>query len=178
MQRVAVFGNVQAPGVAAVRHAIGIDVGGTKIAGAVVDLSTGTVSARAQIATEYARGGEAVLSDVARMARDLRGASGQKTVAVGIGVAELVDPQGAILSDYRIKWRGMDVPGRLAAQMKDLGPWEVVVSSDVRAAALAEARYGAGRGGLDFYYVTIGTGVSGFWCRMANPMRAPMVRGW
>ncbi|MEI6098883.1 MAG: ROK family protein [Alphaproteobacteria bacterium] len=172
MQNVATFGNAQAPGAAAGRHAIGIDVGGTKIAGGVVDLVTGAISGRAQVPTDAARGGDAVLADVARMALDLlHGAQGVGVLpgALGIGVAELVDSKGEVFSDYRIKWRGLDVPGRLAAQMRDLDPGEIVVSSDVRAAALAEARYGAGRGGADFYYVTIGTGVSGVLVQNGQP---------
>ncbi len=154
MQRAATFGNRQAPGVAAGRRAIGIDVGGTKIAGGVVDLASGAVSRRMEKPTGFARGGEAVLADVVHMAQDLGGAG----AALGIGVAELVDPEGRVFSDYRIKWRGLDLAARLAAEV---GAKAVTVSSDVRAAALAEARYGAGRGGADFYYVTIGTGISG-----------------
>ena len=164
MQRVAALGRNPSPGAAAGRHAIGIDVGGTKIAGAIVNLATGATSQRLQTETGAARGGEPVLADVALMARALWSDAKEQGVmpeAVGVGVAELVDLQGEIFSDYRIKWRGIDVHGRLEAMMKDLGPCEVVVSSDVRAAALAEARFGAGRGGQDFYYVTIGTGVSG-----------------
>ena len=172
MQNVATFGNAQAPGAAAGRHAIGIDVGGTKIAGGVVDLVTGAISGRVRVPTDAARGGDAVLADVARMALDLlHGAKGVGVMpgALGIGVAELVDSKGEVFSDYRIKWRGLDVPRRLAAQMRDLEPGEIVVSSDVRAAALAEARYGAGRGGADFYYVTIGTGVSGVLVQNGQP---------
>lgn len=172
MQNVVAFGNQPAPGVVEGRHAIGIDVGGTKIAGGVVDLATGAVSQRVQMPTDFARGGAAVLADVARMARDLlHGAKGLGVMptALGIGVAELVDTKGEVFSDYRIKWRGLDVPGRLAAQISDLEPSKIVVSSDVRAAALAEARYGAGRGGADFYYVTIGTGVSGVLVQNGQP---------
>jgi len=172
MKRRATFGNAQSPGLAVGRHAIGIDVGGTKIAGGVVDLATGAVSHRIQMPTDSARGGDAVLADVARMARDLRGGAkglGVMPGALGIGVAELVNTKGEVFSDYRIKWRGLDVPGWLAARIGDLKPNSIVVSSDVRAAALAEGRYGAGRGGADFYYVTIGTGVSGVLVQNGQP---------
>ena len=172
MQRATTFGNQPAPGVAEGRHAIGIDVGGTKIAGGVVDLVTGAVSQRVQMPTDFARGGEAVLADVACIARNLRGGAkglGMLPGALGLGVAELVDTRGEVFSDYRINWRGLDVRGRLAVQIPDLDPGDIVVSSDVRAAALAEARYGAGRGGADFYYVTIGTGVSGVLVQNGQP---------
>ena len=139
------------------RHAIGIDVGGTKIAGAIVNLTTGAIAARQRVATEYARGGTAVLDDVARMAQDLLTAAERMRLspdALGIGVAELVDPAGQVFSDYRIRWKGLDVQDRLSPILP------TIVTSDVRAAALAEARYGAGRGIADLIYVTIGTGIS------------------
>jgi glucokinase len=138
--------------------ALGIDVGGTKIAGAVVTLATGRIAARQQIPTGAGRGGAAVLADVEAMARDLLAAAratGQAPVALGIGVAELVSPEGRVFSDHRIAWRGIDIAGQLSAILP------ATLSADVRAAALAEARHGAGRGIGDFLYVTIGTGVSG-----------------
>jgi glucokinase len=148
------------------RHAIGIDVGGTKIAGALVNLDTGAIAARRQVPTDCRRGGEPVLDDVIAMARDLiaDGAGGDVVPqSLGVGVAELVNPQGEVFSDYRIRWKGIDVKARLAEMLP------TVVSSDVRAAALAEARFGAGRGLSDFYFVTIGTGVSGVLVRDGEP---------
>jgi glucokinase len=140
------------------RHALGIDVGGTKIAGGIVDLVTGEITARRQVPTEYQRGGAAILADTVALAHDLKRAatqSGLAPVALGVGVAELVDRTGRVFSDHRIRWTGLDVAGQLGAVLP------TVVSADVRAAALAEARFGAGRGLRDFYYVTIGTGVAG-----------------
>lgn len=136
------------------QYAIGIDVGGTKIAGGIVDLATGRLTAQRQILTEYQRGGEAVLADVATMARDLL-AQVPRPATLGVAVAELVDPMGHVFSDYRIAWKGMDI----AARLNPIS--HTIISSDVRAAALAEARFGAGRGLTDFYFVTIGTGISG-----------------
>jgi len=139
-------------------HAIGIDVGGTKIAGGIVNLATGTVTARRQIATLCDRGGEAVLQDVAAMARGLVADGAQAGLvpqALGVGVAELVSPAGQVFSGYRIRWRGIDVAARLGPILP------TTVSADVRAAALAEVRHGAGRGLGQVYFVTIGTGISG-----------------
>lgn len=147
-----------ARGPAVGRHGVGIDVGGTKIAGGVVNLATGAIAARRQIPTDCRRGGEPVLADVEALVRDLLADAagiGVSPQAIGVGVAELVDKQGQIFSDYRIQWKGVDVQGRLSAILP------TTVTSDVRAAALAETRYGHGRGLSDFIYVTIGTGVSG-----------------
>jgi glucokinase len=143
---------------AAQGHALGIDVGGTKIAGAIVDLATGALIARRQMPTDYERGGAAILADTLTLARGLADEAdrlGLAPQALGVGVAELVDPTGRVFSDHRIRWTGLDVAGTLGAVLP------TVISADVRAAALAEARFGAGRGLTDFYFVTIGTGVSG-----------------
>ena len=138
--------------------ALGIDVGGTKVAGGIVDLTSGQILARRQLPTDYRRGGAAILADTLVLARDLKAEAarlGLPVAGLGVGVAELVDRRGEVFSDHRIRWTGLDA----GAQFNAVLP--TVISSDVRAAALAEARLGAGRGARDFYFVTIGTGVAG-----------------
>lgn len=146
------------PGDKTVGHALGIDVGGTKIAGGIVDLVTGKLTARRQVPTRYERGGAAILADTVALAAGLKAEAARLGLAVsalGVGVAELVDRQGRVFSDHRIRWTGLDVTGELGAVLP------TAVSADVRAAALAEALFGAGRGRRDFYFVTVGTGVAG-----------------
>lgn len=146
------------PKVSRGRFALGIDVGGTKLAGGLVDLDTGEIALRHQMPTDYHRGGAAILADTATLARDLKADAarlGLTVRALGVGVAELVDPAGQVFSDHRIRWTGLDVQGTLGAILP------LTVSADVRAAALAEARFGAGRGRRDVYFVTIGTGIAG-----------------
>jgi glucokinase len=132
--------------------AVGIDVGGTKIAGGLVDLITGSVVRREDVPTAPERGPDAVLADCRRIAEQL--ASPQPVRAVGIGVCETVDPSGRVTSAETIDWRGTDV----AAALDDLAP--AVVESDVRAAAVAEVRHGAGRGYREVLVVVVGTGIS------------------
>jgi glucokinase len=137
--------------------AIGIDVGGTKIAGGIVALSTGEVLRREVVPTEPRRGGEAVLSDALDLARRLAGEAetlGGAVRAVGVGLAELVDLDGRVRSSNLIAWEDLPVRERFAA----IAP--AVIESDVRAAALGEGRYGAGRRFDPFVYVTVGTGIS------------------
>ncbi len=138
--------------------AIGIDVGGTKVAGGIVDLHTGRIHARRQVPTDFERGGAAILADTVALAREIKAEAQRLGIAVpsmGVGVAELVDGAGRVFSDHRIRWTGLDAARSLSSVLP------TVISSDVRAAALAEARLGAGRGARDFYFVTIGTGVAG-----------------
>jgi glucokinase len=140
------------------RFALGIDVGGTKVAGGIIDLKTGRIHGRMKVPTEFERGGEAILVDTLVMARDLKDEArrlGLDVHALGVGVAELVDGQGRVFSDHRIRWKGLDAGRRLSEVLP------TVMSSDVRSAALAEARLGAGRDARDFFFVTIGTGVAG-----------------
>ena len=136
---------------------IGIDVGGTKVAGGLVDFPEGTLTHRETLPTRPERGPEAVLSDVAALAARLRQQSenaGLPAVGLGLGVPELVDLQGRVTSGHTIDWRSIDLPARLA----EFAP--VRVEADVRAAARAEARFGAGRPYRQFVYVTVGTGIS------------------
>jgi glucokinase len=138
-------------------YAIGLDVGGTKIAGGVVALDYGRVLKRRVIATQPERGGAAVLADALALAQALRGdadALGVAVQGIGVGVPELVDLAGAITSGHAVEWRGMPVQERFSR----LGA--SVIESDVRAHALAEARFGAGRAFRLFVFVTVGTGIS------------------
>jgi glucokinase len=137
--------------------AIGIDVGGTKIAGGLVRLATGEVGARRVVPTSPERGGEAVLADVVAVAGELSAdgaARGGAIQGIGVGVPELVDLDGVVRSGNVIGWEGLPVTERLG----QIAP--VVIETDVRAAARAEARYGAGRAFGLFAYVTVGTGIS------------------
>jgi glucokinase len=138
--------------------AIGIDVGGTKVAGGIVDLGSGAVHGRRQFATGHDRGGAAILADTVTLAQTLKDDAqrlGLPVARLGVGVAELVDRQGRVFSDHRIRWSGLDPGAAFGAVLPTM------ISADVRAAALAEARLGAGRGVSNFYFVTIGTGVAG-----------------
>jgi glucokinase len=135
---------------------IGIDVGGTKIAGGVVDVANGLVQTRVERPTGAERGGDRVLDEVVEIASGLadsmpRGAAPKR---LGVAVCELVGPSGAITSAQTVDWRDLDVVGSLA----DVG--SATIASDVRAGAAAEARFGAGRGVDPFVYVSVGTGVS------------------
>jgi len=138
-------------------YAIGLDVGGTKIAGGVVALDYGRILKRRVIATQPERGGAAVLADAIALGEALCADAdglGVGVYGIGVGVPELVDLAGAITSGHAIAWRGMPVRERFSR----LGP--SVIESDVRAHALAEARFGAGRAYRLFAFVTVGTGIS------------------
>lgn len=146
--------------------AVGIDVGGTKLAAAVVDPETGKVEELARRPTRAELGGAAVLGACVELALEVTGGA---PAPVGIGICELVDRRGSVTSGVTVDWRGCDVPGAFAA----VGP--VRIESDVRAAALAEARLGAGAAFDSFLYVTVSTGIS--FCHVVDGVPYPGARG-
>ncbi len=136
--------------------AVGIDVGGSKIAAGVVT-QAGDVLFPCLIPTGAERGGEALLQEVELLSVELIKRASQsrlKVAGIGLCVAELVDLQGNVTSGHIIKWCGRPVQQRLSK----IAP--TTVEADVRAAALAEAMLGSGREYEIFLYLTVGTGIS------------------
>jgi glucokinase len=129
--------------------AVGIDIGGTKLAAGLVDTESGEVLRSERLATRPERGGAAVLADCVTLAEEL-GAGG---APVGVGICEVVDLRGRVVTAETVDWRGLDVAAAF-------GRRRVAVESDVRAAALAEARLGAGAGFESFLHIAVGTGAS------------------
>ena len=131
---------------------LGIDVGGTKVAAGLLAWPSGEVLKRLSWPTRPARGGRAVLDDALEMSREL--AATTTPAAIGLGVCELVNREGRLASAHTINWLDLPVLDELSA----VAP--AFLEADVRAAALAEAAFGAGREFRQFLYVTIGTGIS------------------
>ena len=136
--------------------AIGVDVGGTKIAAAAVDPCSAEVRYRRQVETRAERLATEIVADImheiAAIARDVH-AAGERVLTAGVGVPELVSPAGEITTDFLLDWTAAPLPRGFASL-------PLHVASDVRAAALAEARFGAGRDFQQFVYLSIGTGIS------------------
>ena len=143
--------------------AIGLDIGGTKIAGGVILWPSGEILCRTVIPTNPTRGGDAVLKDTVDLVSKLNDWARREQIEVagiGAGVAELVDCDGNVTSSCTIDWSGRPVQRLLS------GVAPAHVESDVRAAAVGEAVFGAGRGNCLFVYITVGTGIS--FCLMQN----------
>ncbi len=134
-------------------QAIGIDIGGTKTAVGLIDLDRGSVL-REDIFDTPALGetGEAYVATMKDSVARLR--AGTDVVKIGIGVCELVDNAGRIVSAHRVQVNEM----QLYTAFSDFPA--VVIESDVHAAALAEARFGAGQDMAQWVYVNAGTGIS------------------
>jgi glucokinase len=124
--------------------AIGIDVGGTKTALALIDPGTGETLAYEELVTPpLARTGTEFIDDIARHAAGLMaeaGRFGRAVDGIGIGLCEIVDREGNIASCHRIDW----MRPCILTPLRNLAP--VILAADVRAAGFAEARLGHGKG--------------------------------
>jgi len=136
---------------------LGIDIGGTKIAGAVVS-AQGAVTRREDIPTPARDGGPAVLAAALALARRL--CANEPIEAAGIGAGGQIDfINGIVLSATALLpgWAGLDVK---SAFVQGLGV-PACVDNDVNALAMGEARFGAARGLSTIVFLAIGTGLGG-----------------
>src|SRR5258706_13423762 len=100
---------------------IGIDVGGTKTAAGLVMFPGGDIRAQRRFPTDTARGGQAVLDDVFRVAEGLTTealAANFRLRGIGVGVCELVDLAGHVVSANCVAWKNLPV----REQLTKLGP--------------------------------------------------------
>lgn len=134
--------------------ACGIDVGGTKIAGGVVD-DDGTILEQLRVESPAADV-EAIEDAIADLVSRL--AANHDITAVGVGAAGYVDKsRSTVLFAPNLAWRNVD----LKAELEPRVGLPVVVENDANAAAWGEFTYGAGHDVDDLMLVTVGTGVGG-----------------
>ena len=135
-------------------HAIGIDIGGTKIAGGLV-AEDGTIVRQERRPTPAGDGAE-IIRAVVEVVESLR--EGDVT-AVGVAAPGFIDAeQSTVYYTPNIPWRSEPLRADLSAQLPGL---EITIDNDANAAGWAEFRFGAGRGYHDMTLLTIGTGVGG-----------------
>ncbi|MFY8133465.1 MAG: ROK family protein [Aquimonas sp.] len=137
-----------------------IEAGGTKC---WVEVGHGRDHVLAQTRIDT-RDGPATLAAIDAWLRSVETVHGP---IAGVGVAAFgpvrLDPNardhGCVLTTPKPGWQGADWRS-LARHRRNCG---FAVETDVNAAALAEARWGDGRGCESLVYVTVGTGIGGGW---------------
>jgi len=140
------------------KAALGVDIGGTFIKLGIVQGAK--VLAHRTLPTAQVSSSPRVLEDgvVAGMQALIRSSS-VKPGSLGVGVPGLVlYPEGVVQTCANLKgWKGVPLRARL---QRRLGI-PVRVDNDVKVMALAEWRYGAGKGAKNLVCLTLGTGVGG-----------------
>lgn len=133
---------------------LGIEIGGTKLQLGVGE-GDGRLLAFERREIDAKRGAEAILASILEASTALFSRFDLDQIGVGFGGPVQA---GVTLKSHQVEgWEGFPLSDwcerRLGAH--------TVVANDCDAAALAEARHGAGRGARTVFYVTVGTGVGG-----------------
>ncbi|MEG1907035.1 MAG: ROK family protein [Gordonibacter sp.] len=140
------------------------DVGGTKMAGALVRYPAVGVPPKIEairsVPTEAGRGGEAVLEALLALVANVTAEAEGPLVGIGVGAAGCVDVRTggiAFANELMPGWTGQPVAERLRTSFG----LSVAVLNDVKAHALGEARWGAAQGAQTCLVIAVGTGLGG-----------------
>jgi glucokinase len=146
--------NLQAP------YVLGVDIGGTKLA-TVLGSRDGQILHKERLPTESDKGPDFGVARLIAMLRRALPDSGDVGDVVGIGVAcgsPMDAEQGIILGPPNLQsWNPVPIVEILE---REFGLY-ARLENDANAGALAEWRYGAGRGKRSVVYMTMGTGIGG-----------------
>lgn len=139
-------------------YAIGLDVGGTRIAAGLVERK-GRIVRETKISTPKAAGPfaivDAMVDVITEMAQGLHAA---EIAGVGIGLPAQIDfTRQTVEFCTNLPLGGVDVRGLTMSRVK----FPVAIDNDGHTAAIGESRFGAAKGAKDFVMVTLGTGVGG-----------------
>ncbi len=138
--------------------AIGVDVGGSGVKAAPVDVETGRLTEeRIRVKTPEPSTPGAVLAAVVRLVKRIDRAAGTGGAPVGVTVPSVVI-DGVVKTAANIDPSWVDFP--VTERLRDALGRPVVALNDADAAGLAEMRFGAGQGrGGTVITLTLGTGV-------------------
>ena len=148
-----------------IKRVVAIDIGGTKIASALVTIGVGDkplVEHYAKIPTEAKAGGRRVLANAIASAERVIALAGGVDCLCGIGVSSggVIDPATGDVTyanDMMPGWGGT----HLGAELTAATGLPARVLNDVHAHALGEARWGGGRGKTSCLVCAVGTGIGG-----------------
>ena len=142
-------------------HVVGIDIGGTKLATVVAD-STGHIFSKVRKPTLAERGPEYALQLLFEMVRETINLAGleQKSIsAIGVSCGGPLDTKtGVVYSPPNLPgWDALPLKAQLESEFEI----PVTIENDANASALAEYRFGGGRGYNAVLYMTMSTGIGG-----------------
>lgn len=136
---------------------LGIEIGGTKLQLGVGDGESDKLVALERLDVDSKRGGEGIREQIRSAGKSLVAKYNVVRIAYGFG-GPIDAARGVVTTSHQVKgWDGFPL---VDWTTKELGK-PTLLGNDCDAAALAEARLGAGRGARIAFYVTVGTGVGG-----------------
>ena len=142
-------------------HVVGIDIGGTKLATVVAD-RTGHILGKVRKPTLAERGPEYALDllfDMVRETVNLAGLEQNAISAIGVSCGGPLDTKtGIVYSPPNLPgWDALPLKAKLESEFQV----PVTIENDANASALAEYRFGGGRGYQAVLYMTMSTGIGG-----------------
>jgi glucokinase len=139
--------------------AIGVDLGGTTVKTGLIN-SDGTILAQSKLPTLAEQDPQAVIGQIVRSINEvLPHANGKEIAGIGIGSPGLIQNPGGIVKSPPNMNNWDVVP--MADEIKKVFNVRVEVDNDANVAAVAEAKFGAGKAHPDFLFIIWGTGVGG-----------------
>ena len=143
------------------KHVVGIDIGGTKLATVVAD-STGNILGKVRKPTLSEKGPEYAINLLFDMVREVVTQVGLEQTsisAIGVSCGGPLDTKtGIVYSPPNLPgWDALPLKARLESEFQV----PVTIENDANASALAEFRFGGGRGYNAILYMTMSTGIGG-----------------
>lgn len=138
--------------------AVGVDLGGTKIAAALVD-ERGQILRSIRVRTDVSGGPKAVLRQISITVKSLTSSAlPASVIGMGVGVAGQIEPDtGLVHFAPNLDWHEVPLQAVLGSELG----LPVVVTNDVRAITWGEWLFGAGKSCSDLICCFVGTGIGG-----------------
>lgn len=138
-------------------YAVGVDVGGTRIAAGLVERKGRVVKDAKRLTPKT--GPFAVVDTIIDLVEEVQtGTHASEVAGVGIGIPGQIDfMRQSIEFCTNLPLAGVDVRSLVMSRARQ----EVTIDNDGHLAAVGESRYGAAKGSRDFLMITVGTGVGG-----------------
>lgn len=144
------------------QYIIGLDIGGTKIAGAIAD-ETGKVITTINIPTEAKKGGDFVSSQINSVVNELLKNSGVtlkeiKNIVLGIP-GQIAKSKGIVIKAPNIKgWENYPLQEKVSENFPQI---KIILENDANCAAMGELYFGSEKDYKNIVFLTISTGIGG-----------------
>ncbi|WP_294188406.1 ROK family protein [uncultured Clostridium sp.] len=140
------------------KYVVGVDLGGTKIYTALVDLG-GNIVKEVTVKTEAQKGDTVVLDKIIKTIDDvLIGTDIDEIKAIGVGSPGPLDVEnGLIVYTPNLPFKNFNI----VKPIKEKYKIDTYLDNDANVATLSEYMFGAGKGSKNMVYVTVSTGIGG-----------------
>ena len=140
------------------KYVVGVDLGGTKIYTALVDLD-GNIVKEVTVKTEAQKGDAIVLEKILNTIDDvLIGTDINEVKAIGVGSPGPLDVEnGLIVYTPNLPFKNFNI----VKPIKEKYKIDTYLDNDANVATLSEYMFGAGKGSKNMVYVTVSTGIGG-----------------